>query len=107
MGGGWEEVQISCMGIDSTCTFQVEWHQVVESKVGSGSLFKSFATPSTQLALPYKAGESPVLTYTKGIATSIGAIADNVASVANVVYAIGSGLSRVRAAATPMLALAA
>jgi hypothetical protein len=107
MGGGWEEVQVSCMGFDSTCTFQIDWHQVVESKVGTGSAFKSFVTPSTQLALPYRAGESPVVTYAKGIATSIGAVADNVASAAHVVYAIGSGLSRVRAAATPMLALMA
>jgi hypothetical protein len=107
MGGGWEEVQVSAYGYDATCTFQVEWHQVVESKVGAGSLFKSFTTPSTQLNLPYKAGESPVLTYAKGVAASIGAAADNVASAAHVIYALGNGLTRVRAAAAPMLALVA
>ena len=72
----WEEVWVTCMGYDASCTFSIRWHEIVEAKCGVSSPFKSFVSPSPQLSLPYKAGESTMFTYAKALANSVGAMFD-------------------------------
>jgi hypothetical protein len=89
---GWEEIWVTVTGYDTTCTFNVQWVEIVEAYVGSQSIFKSFATPATKLALPWNARDSHMMTYSKALAAAVGSDA-NVAMAKNFIYTLGTQLA--------------